>query len=148
MTCMSIRCSCSPMITVLQRRPLLVFPSSSASPEPPAGPALAEATGVSSGQTQGQILFLILHGNLYHAAEHWFQDRVKSIACVWAPFKWGLSWTIDLGLFSVLAKLLYYCLRIKINIHVGLGFRISVKCRISLRLKISNSSLVRTVCTL
>lgn len=52
MTCMSMRCSCSPMITVLQRRPLLAFPSSRTSAESPPGPALAEATGVSSGETQ------------------------------------------------------------------------------------------------
>jgi len=38
------------MITVLHKRPLFAFPSSPASPEPSAGPALAEATGVSSGQ--------------------------------------------------------------------------------------------------
>lgn len=60
MTCMSIRCSCSPMITVLQRRPLLVFPSSSAFPESPPEPALAEATGVSSGQTEGHVLFFLV----------------------------------------------------------------------------------------
>lgn len=47
MTCMSIRCSWSPMITVLQRR---AVPSSSSPPwpEPSPGPTLARATRASS----------------------------------------------------------------------------------------------------